>query len=219
MIPVSRTHEHGMNAGVITAIVLLTIGVIGMTGLAVWSFVNYRDQKSNVDAKIASAVAEAEKTQADKDEAKFAEREKDPSRTFAGPADYGQLSFSYPKTWSVYVASDVTEGGDFEAYLNPISVPPVDNKQRFALRVTILEKEYNEVIDDYSNLVEDGDLRSHSFSANGQNGTRLDGNFSDDIRGAAVLFKIRDKTAVIQTDADTFKADFEKIIKTISFSQ
>ena len=54
--------------------------------------------------------------------------------------------------------------------------------------------------------------------ANGQSGTRLDGKFSDDIRGAAVIYKIRDKTAVIQTDADTFKADFDALIKTITFN-
>jgi hypothetical protein len=52
---------------------------------------------------------------------------------------------------------------------------------------------------------------------NGENGVRLDGNFSDEIRGAAVIFKIRDKTAVLRTDADTFKPDFETLIKTVTF--
>jgi len=52
---------------------------------------------------------------------------------------------------------------------------------------------------------------------NGENGVRLDGNFTKEIRGSAVVFKIRDKTAVIQTDADTFKHDFNTLIKTISF--
>ncbi len=212
-------HERGLTAAIITLLVLLVIGVLGLAGLASWSYVSYSDQKNNVDAKVATAVAEAEKAQADEDEKKFAEREKEPNRVFSGPADYGLLGFNYPKTWSVYVAEDVSEGGDFEAYLNPVSVPPVSATQRYALRVTILEKEYDEVIDNYASLVEDGALRAKAFSANGQNGTRLDGNFTDDIRGAAVLFKIRDKTAVIRTDADTFKADFEKIIKTITFNQ
>jgi hypothetical protein len=47
---------------------------------------------------------------------------------------------------------------------------------------------------------------------------RLDGSFSTDIRGSAVIFKIRDKTVTIRTDADTFKPDFENIIKTINFN-
>ena len=52
----------------------------------------------------------------------------------------------------------------------------------------------------------------------GNTGTRLDGNFSKNIRGAAVIYKVRDKTATVRTDAnETFKADFNKIIQTINF--
>jgi hypothetical protein len=67
--------------------------------------------------------------------------------------------------------------------------------------------------------VKKGSLRSSATSANGNNGTRLDGNFTKDIRGSAVIYKIRDKTVTIQTDADTFKPDFENIIKTLNFNQ
>jgi hypothetical protein len=66
--------------------------------------------------------------------------------------------------------------------------------------------------------VKKGDLRSSATSANGNNGTRLDGSFTKDIRGSAVIYKIRDKTLTIRTDADTFKPDFENIIKTINFN-
>ena len=71
------------------------------------------------------AVAEAKKEQATLDEDKFAQREKEPNRQFVGPDDYGRLTFDYPKTWSVYVARDTSRGGTYEAYLNPITVPPV----------------------------------------------------------------------------------------------
>jgi len=74
------------------------------------------------------------------------------------------------------------------------------------------------VIEDYKDLVKSGKLTTSSVKANSQNGTRLDGSFTKDIRGAAVIYKIRDKTAIIRTDADTFKPDFENLIKTITFN-
>ena len=120
---------------------------------------------------------------------------------------------------SVYEARDVAKGGTYESYLNPVTVPPVSATQQYSLRVTIEEKDYDQVVKSYEKLVSKGDLRSSATSTNGNNGTRFDGNFSKDIRGSAVLYKIRDKTLTMRTDADTFKPDFENIIKTIKFNQ
>jgi hypothetical protein len=113
----------------------------------------------------------------------------------------------------------VTEGGDYLAYLNPVTVPPVSDKQQFSLRVTVEQNDYDKVIKEYDARVKKGDLRSSGVTANGNTGIRFDGNFSKDIRGAAVIFKVRDKTVTLRTDADTFKPDFENIIKTINFNQ
>jgi hypothetical protein len=212
--------EQGASTGLVITIVLLALLAIAGIGVSVWAYMNYVEQKTNVDAKVEQAVASAEKNQADSDEKKFALREKEPNRDFAGPADYGTLSFKYPKTWSVYVASDGSSSEDFKAYLNPVTVPPIStNLQRFALRVSIVNEKFENVIDGYQSLVQTGKLHASAVKANGETGTRLDGNFSEDIRGAAVIYKIRDKTAIVRTDADTFKPDFENIIKTITFVQ
>jgi hypothetical protein len=186
---------------------------------AVWAYMNYQDQKNNVDTIKSVAVASAVKDQADHDATAFAEKEKQPNRQFVGPDDYGRLSFDYPKTWSAYVAKDATDGGTYEAYFNPGAVPAVTNTQRFALHVTIEEKDYDKVIDSYKSLVTSGDLKSSAIQADSQNGQRLDGNFSKDVRGSAVIFKIRDKTVTIRTDADTFRPDFDALIKTITFNK
>jgi hypothetical protein len=213
-----HNYERGGVSASLIAIIGLSILVLGAGSLAIWALINYNEQKTNVDGKIDLAVAEAKKVQGDADEVKFAEREKEPNREFVGPEDYGRLTFTYPKTWSVYVARDVAKGGDYEAYLNPVTVPPVSATQQYSLRVLIEEKDYDQVVKSYENLVKKGDLRSSATSANGNNGTRLDGSFTKDIRGSAVLYKIRDKTLTIRTDADTFKPDFENIIKTIKFN-
>lgn len=202
------------------AIIGLSFFTVAFAGLSVWAFINYTDQKENVDAKVVRAVAAAEKTQADELEKKFAEREKEPFKSFAGPSDYGTLAFKYPKTWSVYVGSDgaSSSGKGYEAYFNPGIVPSTDtDTSRYAVRVAILNTSYEEILGDFQARVEKGDLKSSPTKVNGQTGTRLDGSFSKDVRGAAVVYKIRDKTAIIRTDADTFKSDFEALIQTISF--
>jgi len=213
--PIRKKHANLLLIFMIVFIVTTLAGV----GVAIWSYVNYMDQKTNVDSKVTTAVAEANKKQADKLAADFAEAEKEPNRLFVGPDDYGRLSFKYPKTWSVYEAKDSTNGGSYEAYLNPGVVPPVANDQQYALHVTIEDKDYDKVVDTYKQLVGKGDLTSSSFKAGDQNGTRLDGSFTKDIRGSAVIFKIRDKTVTMRSDADTFKPDFDALIQTITFNK
>lgn len=188
-------------------------------GLATWAFINYLDQKNNVDSKVSAAVAKEVKATQDKAAAEFLEKEKQPNRQFVGPDDYGRLSFDYPKTWSVYEAKDAMAGGTYEAYFNPGVVPVVSTKQQYALHVTIEEKDYDKVVDSYKTPVSKGELVSSSVKFDDINGTRLDGNFTKDIRGSAVIFKIRDKTVTIRTDAETFKNDFEALIKTVTFNK
>jgi cytoskeletal protein RodZ len=214
-----QKRDDGFVNGWLVATISMVIVSVLLLGLSVWLAINYFDQKNNVDSKISVAVSDAQKKQADADEAKFLIREKQPNKTFYGPDDYGRVSFEYPKTWSVYVDNDASDGGDFEAYLNPVSVPPIDSNQLFALRVTIEDKDYDQSLGSFESKIKSGDLKSSSVSANGVNGTKFVGKFSEDLRGAAVLFKIRDKTLTIQTDANTFMNDFEALIKTIKFNQ
>ena len=219
MIQIKRSHESGAVNHLIISIVVLSILTVVAGGLAVWGVTNYMDQKNNVDSKVADAVATAKKVQADSDEAKFTARDKEPNRQFVGPDDYGRLTFNYPKTWSVYVNKDASNGGTYEAYLNPVSVPPVGSSQQYALRVLIEQKDYATALTSYDAQVKSGDLTSSPISADGSNGTRLDGKFSTDIRGSAVIFKIRDKTLTLRTDANTFLPDFNALIATIKFNQ
>jgi len=213
-----RIESGAANTWFILSITFIATTVI-VLGVMIWALLNYFEQKSNVDGKVDAAVAVAKKDQADADEAKFLERDKEPNRQFVGPEDYGQLTFDYPKTWSVYVDKDATTGSTYAAYFNPVSVPQVSASQQFALRVSIETKDYDAVLKTYESLVKKGDLKSSAVKANEQNGTRLDGNFSKDIRGSAVIFKIRDKTVTVRSDADTFKSDFDKLVATITFNQ
>ncbi len=193
--------------------------LVGSLAFGVWSFVNYLDQKQDVDIKISKAVDAAKKEQADADEIKRQESLKVPNLVFYGPSDYGRVTFNYPKTWSTYVSKDGSSGGSFEAYLNPVAVPPITSGQLFALRVVIKTEDYDKALTSYSSLVKSGKLESSAVSADGSNGTRFDGNFSDNLRGSLVIFKIRDKTLTIRTDANTFTEDFNAIVSSIEFNE
>ncbi|MCX6728769.1 MAG: hypothetical protein NTV39_03305 [Candidatus Saccharibacteria bacterium] len=211
--------KHHRISGWLIATILLILVVAGLIALSVWLYFNYNDQKTNVETISNSKVSVAVKKQVDIDNKKFTESEKLPTRQFVGPDDLGRVTFEYPKTWSVYVSKDATNGGTFEAYLNPLSIPPVSTSQQYALRVVINQNDYDKEIATYSSLVKKGDLKASSVVADGNNGTRLDGSFTKDIRGSAVIFKIRDKTLTIRSDATTFATDFNNLIATIKFNQ
>ena len=138
-------YDKGVVDGWMISTIGLIILVLGAGSLAIWAYVNYTEAKTDIDGKVAAAVAEAKRAQAEEDEAKFAEREKEPRREFIGPDDYGRLSFTYPKTWSVYVAKDARKGGDYEAFLHPIQVPSLEQQatQQVALRLQIVDKDYD----------------------------------------------------------------------------
>lgn len=214
-----NTHERGAANGYLIAVIALTILFIGAGSFGIWSFLNYNEQKSNVQAKVDLAVAEAKRLQMEEDEKKFEEREKQPNRVFVGPEDYGRLTFSYPKTWSTFVDNDASRGGTFTAYMHRDVVPPIKSDQQYMLRVIIESKNYDSVVKKYESKVEKGDLKSSTASFNGHTAARFDGSFNDNIRGAAIVFKLRDKTVTIQTDADQFKPDFDALIKTVDFNQ
>ncbi len=221
MNPTAPAPRRGLDKWLIISIVFIATTLIA-SGVMIWALLNYFDQKDNVDTKVSTAVSDAKKVQADELEAKFLQRDKEPNRQFVGPDDLGRVVFNYPKTWSVYIdKTGTTTNSSYQAYLNPAAVPSVtgNSTTQYALRVTIESKDYDQVISSYQSLVKKGDLKTSAVKADDQSGTRLDGAFSKDIRGSAVIFKIRDKTVTIRTDADTFKADFDALIATITFNK
>lgn len=216
-------------AGLVKTIAIIVVSLIAVTfiGLFIWMFVQYSDVKENSEDEIAKAVALAKDEQWNKDQEVFAETEKNPYKTFAGPADYGQLSFLYPKTWSVYIAADALNGGDFKAYLNPGQVDPVSDNTINALRVTIRNKSFEDVIEEYQRATsrKDSNLTVESVTIGSEeNGGPITANRytgtipNTDLSGYIVVFKIRDKTAILQTDSVLFQADFDKLLETVAFN-
>jgi hypothetical protein len=218
MTGMNRISERGaVNAWMIVSISLIVVTLLAL-GAMTWALITYFDLKGNYDSKVATEVAAAKKEQADADATQYEIEKNKTVRPFVGPEDFGALEFDYPRDWSAYIDNDASRGGTFEAYLNPVEVPPISNTTRYALRVTIETKSYETVVKSYESLVKRGDLKSSAVKVNGQDATRLDGNFTKDIRGSAVVFKIRDKVVTLRTDADTFGELFNAIIASTTFN-
>ena len=215
------------NSGLIKTIAIIILSLIAVTfvGLFIWMFVRYNDVQTDVNGQIDVAVAAARDEQATKMEAEFLEREKYPYKVFAGPVDYGQLTFEYPKTWSVYVAAAATEGGDFNAYFNPNQVDAVGRETINALRVTIRNESFDKVTEEYQKAMnrKDSGLTMESVTIGRDaniTANRYTGKIPDtELSGFIVTFKIRDKTAILQTDSVLFQADFDKLLGTVVFNQ
>lgn len=216
-------------SGLIKTIVIIIVSLIAVTfiGLFIWMSGNYQEAQTDLDSKIEVAVIEAKDKQATELTAKFTEEEKYPYKKFAGPIDYGELGFEYPKTWSAYVAKAASNSdGDFNAYFNPVQVDAVGKETVNALRVTIRDKSFDEVTKEYQKAMDkrDSDLtmvsttigRDNNITANRYTGTIPD---AKDLSGYIVVFKIRDKTAILQTDSVLFQDDYDKLLGTVTFNE
>lgn len=214
----ARSNERGAVNPLVVSNVLLAVLAIALGSVMVWALINYNDQKTNVDSKVEKAVTQAKKDQTTVDEKDFLEREKSPYDSYVGPDDLGRVSFNYPKTWSGHVNKDPAQG-ELEAYFHPGVVPFVTTGQQFALEVKVTRRLYDQFLKQYESYVKRGDLKSTPVVINGFSGIRLDGKFSTQIEGSMVVFKLRDKTLTVATDAATFRGDFDNIIlKSLNFN-
>ena len=205
--------------GLIEIIILVLVSIVAVTfiGLFIWKYLEWDTLRTDVNAQIDEAVAVAVANNTTQLETEFVEREKYPYKTFAGPADYGSLNFEYPKTWNLYIGRDAVNGGDYEAYLNPGEVLPVSGTTINALRVTILDQPYDTIVRNYDSSVKNGKLTVETRNIGSTVGNVYTGEFSNGIHGIAALFKLRDKTVVLRTDAPLFKEEFDKVLGTVTF--
>lgn len=208
------------STGFIVALVLTGLFAAVFAGLFIWMFVQWDEVKTDVDGKIDAAVATAIGQKTIELGKQCNEEKKSPYVPFAGPVDYGELNFVFPKTWSLYEANPVRGNDDYLAYLNPGKVTKESKESRYALRVSILNQLSERVIESYDKKVSSGDLKLTVHPVNGENANIYTGKFSDEVEGIAAVFRIRDKTVVLQTDSSkVFGEEFFNILKTVKYNK
>ena len=200
-------------------LIVVSLLAVLFIGLFIWMWVKWNDASTNVKGKVDVAVAEAKNELQTKLESEFEEKEKYPYRVFTGPTDLGELSFEYPKTWSLYVQSNANRGGDYAAYLNPGQVNVVQDDTVMALRVSIKGTLFDQAISDFAEKVRSGDMTLSTTVVNGNNVNVYTGKLDNEYQGIICVFKLRDKTVMLQTDSTSvFSDDFYRILKTVKFN-
>jgi hypothetical protein len=165
------------------------------------------DYKNNFDQKVSTKVADAVAAQKKTDD----EAAKSPYNKFTSPADFGSVSFNYPRTWSIYEYSNT---GSYSAYFNITPVPPVENGSGSSFYLNISDSSYDSRVSGMDSLVKKGDVTSSTVTASGVDGKRYDGKFTGtgSNNGAVVLFKIRDKVLSITVYNPDYVTDLNNII-------
>jgi hypothetical protein len=210
-----RLNQRGaIDSWLIAFIVTLLITLIAL-GFGIWAFSGRQEYKNKVDEKIAIAVVDAETANSLKKDAEFAEKEKNPLRTYTGPATYGSLSISYPKTWSAYVDETAKSNLPLSGVLNPSFVPGLQSNLPVALRFTVSSSNYSSVVKTFDSLVKAGKIKVTPYKADkvpNVIGVRLDGEILTGKQGSMIIVPLRDKTLQVWTESPQFVPDFNTII-------
>ena len=199
----------------IIALVFFILAFLGSSGFAFWAYAQMQDYKNNVDEKVAAAVSEAVKETEETKEKEFEERSKSPNKIYKGPATYGSLEITYPKTWAATV-DEQSSSTLVNGYFHPDFVPGPKSGTAFALRVEVLDRPYDQVLGSYESDTKKGTVKVTPFKAvrvPSVLGARLDGEIEKGFKGSAVMFPLRDKTIRVSTFAsDSFGNDFNKVV-------
>lgn len=201
--------------GLIISLTLAVIFLLGAIGFGFWAYTNMQDYKDNSDQKVAAAVDVAVKEESAKKDAEFVEAEKKPNKTYTGPATFGSVNFSYPKTWSAFVTEN-NGSPNIDGYFHPNIVPGLQSGTGFALRVQVLESSYSGEVTKWQGQVKSGKVKVSAYKAprmQAVTGTRVEGEIQNKLQGILVLLPLRDKTIAISTlSKDQFATDFDNIV-------
>ncbi len=204
--------------GVIVAISLLAVCLVGVSVLAFLSYQQAQDYKNNVNQKITAAVTENTKAVKAEEARAYAEESQFPLKPFLGPDTYGSVKVMYPKVWSGYLNSN-NSNTPVDFYAHPDIVPsPVgssNNAPSLALHIEVINQVYSTVIRQYEPLQKQNKVTVKPYSLAKSPtivGARVDGQLTQQKKGSVVLMPMRDKTLRITTESESYAKQFNEII-------
>lgn len=219
-----KHNQRGAVSVLLISLVLTALLLCGAVAFGAWAYTSRQDYKSNVDQKVAIAVAQAQQRESTIKDQQFAEAAKQPLVTYKGPEAYGSLVVKYPKTWSGYVDDTGGSGGQpLNGYFYPGVVPSLTSlSSAFALRTVVLTQSYDSAVQQFTALAKSGKVTVAPYAlpkVNSVIGVRIKGQLSSQKTGTMVVLPLRDKTLELWTEAPQFEADFaSNILPNVDFS-
>lgn len=214
-----RTRRNASQVGMSVLAVPFALAVVFLIGslvFGVWAYMQMQDYKNNVDSKIGVAVNQAKQQEDAAQQAIYNQKEKSPYRTYKGPAAYGSVSITYPKTWSAYVIDDQSSSPYVNGYFYPDTVPDTQSQSAaFALRVQIVQDTYSSVLSQAAGQVQDSQATVAPYAlpkVPSVVGSRIDGQLPNQKTGTMVVLPLRNTTLEVWTESSDFQDDFLNII-------
>ncbi len=218
----NRLNQRGAVNVLLIPLVLLVMLFLGTAGFGIWAFTSRADYKNNSDKKTVAAANKAtEETQA-ADAAKYAEESKKPYETYIGPAQFGNVTVNFPKTWSAYITEAERGSTPISAFFQPKIVPNVtDTNNTFALRVELLQTTYESALDQFKSKVEQGQVTLVPYTlakVPSVVGSRVEGQITPRKQGTMIIMPLRNMTLRVWTESNDFKGDLDThILPNLSF--
>lgn len=216
-------NQDGAINGVVVALVLVTLVLVGVGAFAFWAYSSRQDYKNNTDQKITAAVAVAKQQEDARQAAQYAEQAKSPLKTYNGPEAYGSLVVNYPKTWSGYVDDTGTGNSLVDGYFAPGVVPSITGQSSvFALRVQVLGQSYSQTLQSISDAQQSGKVTVAAYSLPKLPkvvGVEVTGQLNEQSNSTTVILPLRSNTLEISTEGNQYLNDFNTyILPNFSFS-
>lgn len=213
--PQKSVQKKSKSLVLLIALILSVILLLGSVGFGVWAYGSQQDYKNNSDKKSEAAVAIAVEKESTRKDNEFTEKEKNPLKTYKGPAAYGSLEIQYPKTWSAYVVETDKGAKPIDGFFHPSFVPNTQGETAFALRIEVTNQSYDQEMKQFDSKVKAGKVSVSPYEAAnvpGTPGAKVTGEITTGQQNVMVLLPIRDKTIKIYTESQQFAGDFNNII-------
>ncbi|HEY1835772.1 MAG TPA: hypothetical protein VGG13_03045 [Candidatus Saccharimonadales bacterium] len=220
-----KSSERGQMNVLLVPLILVSLVLIGVAYFGYWAYEGRQDYKNNVDQKVAAATQVSNQQLTVKLNAQFAQEEKNPLKTYAGPSPFGSVQFKYPKTWSAYVDVDSTSDTPVDGYFYPDVVPATGaddtstSSTNFALRIQVLEQDYSTTLQNYQSQ---GGVTINPFrmpKVPSVVGVMITGQIQSSKTGTLIVLPLRTATLEVWTESPQFLQDLTKtILPSFTFS-
>jgi hypothetical protein len=222
MVSVRFNQRGAVNVLLIPLIVLVVLFFTSL-GVGYWAFSQRTHYKDDSDQIVATAVQKAINNTESSDAAKYDEEEKTPYNVYVGPAAFGNITISYPKTWSGYVVENDSSSTPIEGYFQPGVVPDITNiNNTFALSVELTQTPYDSIMSQFNAQLQAGQVTIAPYTlpkVPSVVGSRVVGQILPNSQGTMIVLPLRNMTLEVWTESNAFTSDFNTdILPHLSFS-
>src|SRR3990167_3909274 len=152
--PIEPKRGFNFNFPLIMGIVGVLLVLVLVGGL-IYFLGQANQSQSAINEQVTAAIEQAKQEQGQADEAAFVEREKQPFRSYEGPAVLGGLKVEFPKTWNVFAIEDEKASTQLDIFMYPGVVrSEKSTTEPYAFRLKLEQKLYTDTIKKYQSLVD-----------------------------------------------------------------